>query len=68
MFQVNGIVINPVWSVDLLGVKIDGKLIFDKHVSNHCIKASDQFNAMYRLMNQKGKETIINSFVYSNVN
>ena len=58
-------------SVKLLGIEIDNKLNFGKHISNTCKKASNQLNAICKLptfMGQKEKETIINTFVHSNFN
>ena len=58
-------------SVNLLGIEIDQKLCFDKHISTLCKKAAGQLNAIGRISNyldQKGKEAIINGFVYANFN
>ena len=49
----------PASSVNLLGIDIDGKLNFEKHISNLCIKASGQLIAICRLqsyLESKGKE------------
>ena len=56
-------------SVTLLGIEIDNKLNFEKHVSTICKKANSQLNAISRIgavLGQKEKEILINSFVYSN--
>ena len=58
-------------SVTLLGIEIDNKLNFEKHVSTICKKANNQLNAICRIgadLGQKEKEILINSFVYSNFN
>ena len=58
-------------SVKLLGIEIDNKLNFEKHISNICKKASDQLNAICRLqtfMGHKENEAMINTFVHSNFN
>ena len=64
-------VINSENSVRLLGVEIDNKLSFEKHVSTLFKKASNQLNAISRIQNFMGfkeKEVLLNSFIYSNVN
>ena len=69
--KINGVDITPESSVKLLGIEIDNKLNFEKQISTLCNKASNQLNAICRLqpyMGQKEKETIINTFVYSNFN
>ena len=56
-------------SVTLLGIEIDNKLNFKSHVSTICKKENRQLNAVGRIQNyvgKKEKETIINTFVYSN--
>ena len=58
-------------SVTILGIEIDNKLNFEKHVSTICKKANNQLNAISRIgkhLGQKEKEILINSFVYSNFN
>ena len=58
-------------SVKLLGIEVDNKLSFDKHISTLCKKASNQLNAIGRIQKYvsfKEKEVFINSFVYSNFN
>ena len=56
-------------SVTLIGIEIDNKLNFEKHVSTICKKANNQLNAIRRIgadLGQKEKEILMNSFVYSN--
>ena len=58
-------------SVTILGIEIDNKLNFEKHVSTICKKANNQLKAISRIgtyLGQKEKEILINSFVYSNLN
>ena len=69
--KINDQIINSESSVKLLGIEIDNKLSFDKHISTLCKKASNQLNAIGRIQNYMGfkeKEVLINSFVYSNFN
>ena len=37
------------WSVKLLGVRLDDKLNFNLHISNICRSAANQLNALIRL-------------------
>ena len=58
-------------SVTILGIEIDNKLNFEKHVSTICKKANNQLNAISRIgadLGKKEKEILKNSFVYSNFN
>ena len=58
-------------SITLLGIEIDNKLKFEKHVSTICKKANNQLNAISRIgavLGLNEKEILINSFVYSNFN
>ena len=58
-------------SVTLLGVEIDNELNFNNHISNICKKAGNKINAISRIQNfldQKEKEALVNTFVYSNFN
>ena len=69
--KINDQIINSENSVKLLGIEIDNKLSFDKHISTLSKKASNQLNAIGRIqkyMGFKEKEVLINSFVYSNFN
>ena len=68
---INNIEIKSKESVTLLGIEIDNKLNFEKHVSTICKKANNQLNAISRIgtvIGQKDKEILINYFVYSNFN
>ena len=67
--KINDSIISSEKSVTLLRIEIDNKLNFEKQVENICRKANNQLNAIGRIQNflgKKEKETIINSFVYSN--
>ena len=69
--NINQEVINSENSVRLLGVEIDNKISFEKHISTLVKKASNQLNAISRIqkfMGFKEKEILLNSFVYSNFN
>ena len=63
--------IEAIKSVTLLGIEIDNQLSFIQHISKLCSKATIQLNAICRLaklMGNKEKIAMINSFVYSNFN
>ena len=63
--------INSESSVLLLGLEIDSKLNFDKHISKLCNKSAGQLNALNRLNRYLGfeeKKILINSFIYGNFN
>ena len=69
--NINQEVINSENCVKLLGVEIDNKLSFEKHISTLVKKASNQLNVISRIqkfMGFKEKEILLNSFVYSNFN
>ena len=58
-------------SVKLLGVRIDDKLNFNKHINKIFKSAGNQLNALIRLKSSLGlkkKEVSLNSFIYSNFN
>ena len=58
-------------SVPVLGIEIDYKLKFNKHISKLCKRAAGQLNAISRLRNavsDKSKEILIQSFIYANFN
>ena len=70
-FDVGGAKISPSPSVNLLGVEIDEKLSFAKHISNICSKAGKQLSALARLskiLDTNTKLLILNSFILSNFN
>ena len=67
--NINDLTINSENSVKLLGIEIDNRLSFEKHISTLCNKASNQLNTIGRIqkfMGFKEKEVLLNSFVYSN--
>ena len=69
VLNINGVELTMESSVKLLGIEIDNKLNFEKHISNTSQKASNQLNAICRLqtfMGHKEKEAMINTFVDSN--
>ena len=71
VLNINGVELAMELSVKLLGIEIDNKLNFEKHIPNICQKASNQLNAICRLqafMGHKEKEAMINTFVHSNFN
>ena len=49
VLKINGIELTMGSSVKLLGIEIDNKLNFGKHISNICKIASNQLNAIGRL-------------------
>ena len=58
-------------SAKLLGVQMDDQLNFNLHISNICRSAANQLNALIRLkrfLAFEGKKTLINSYLYSNIN
>ena len=57
--------------VNLLGIDIDYKLNFNKHIGSLCKKAGGQLNAICRMGKYVGedeKKVLIQSFVYANFN
>ena len=68
---INNVQIKSKETVTLLGIEIDNKFNFEKHVSTICKKANNQLNAISRIgavLGQTEKEILINSFVHSNFN
>ena len=62
-------VIQSVECVKLLGIHIDDKLSFDKHISTLCKRASQQCNALNRIakfLSKESKECLFNAFILSN--
>lgn len=67
-FNIKGVSIPCTTDVKLLGVDIDSKLNFSKHVSSICRKAGQQLNALRRIgknLNFKCRKLIYHSFVMS---
>ena len=67
--NINNSTISSEDSVTLLGIEIDNKSNFKNHDSTICKKANRQLNAIGRIQNyvgKKEKESIINTFAYSN--
>ena len=60
--------INNQNEVDLLGITIDNKLTFNKHMSRLCMKASKKLHALIRVANymtEAQRMKVMNSFIYS---
>ena len=69
--NINQEVSNSENCVKLLGVEMDNKISFGKHISTIVKKASTQLNAISRIqkfVSFKEKLILLNSFVYSNFN
>ena len=69
--NINDLTINSENSVKLLGIEIDNRLSFEKHISTLCNKSSNQLNVVGRIQKSmafKEKVVLFNSFVYSNFN
>ena len=69
--KTNDININSENSMRLLGLEIDNKLNFDKHITQLCKKSTCQLNALCRLksfLNINQRKILMNSFIYSNYN
>ncbi len=67
--EVNGTNIPSEKEVKLLGITIDEKLNFDKHVNIICKKAARQINVMYRfkgVVDLKERQIIYKTFILSN--
>lgn len=70
-FDIGQTVINTEENVKLLGVHIDDKLNFDKHISEICKKCAKQINVLKRLspyLNFNCRMTIFKSFILANFN
>ena len=68
---IDGKEINSENCVTLLGLQIDSKLSFDKHISKLCNKCAGIINALTRLNSFLGfeeKKVLVNSFIYGNFN
>ena len=57
LFVVNGTHIQEGNNIDLLGVNIDSKLTFDKHVSVVCSKVNKQLQVIKRLKRLVSRQT-----------
>ena len=60
--------INNQNEVEVLGITIDNKLTFNKHMSKLCMKASKKLHALMRVanyMNETQRKKVMNSFIYS---
>ena len=69
--NINDVDIKPNTSVKRLGITLDNKLNFEKHISSICKSAKCQLNALFRLKNILGlkeRKTLTECFVYSNLN
>ncbi len=69
--EINGTNIPCEKEVKLLGITIDEKLKFDKHVNIICKKAARQRNVMYHfkgVFDLKEGQIIYNTFILSNFN
>ena len=70
VFNFSNVEVIPEDSVKLLGVYVDSKLNFDKHVSDICIKSARQINVqirLSRLLDVKSKLTTSISFFMGSV-
>ena len=69
--NIGGKIIMSDSNVKLLGVLIDQKLNFNKHIEKICKTASQQLNAIFRFKNilsDEAKNILVQSFVYANFN
>ena len=69
--SINDVDIKPNNSVKLLGITLDNKLNFEKHISSIYKSASCQLNAPFRLkkfLGFKERKILTESFVYSSFN
>ena len=69
--NINGFKIDRHNVTQLLGVSIDDKLRFDKHINDICVKASRQINALIRVkryLDVKDRTQIYESFIIANFN
>ena len=69
--SINNVDIEPNNSVKLLGITLDNKQNFEKHIGSICKSASCQLNALFRLkifLGFKERNILIESFVNSNFN
>ena len=69
IINVHGQDLAPSECVKLLGIFIDNKLTFHKHISTICTRASRQINAMTRVskfLSKDSKLKLFNAFILSN--
>ena len=69
--SIGGLEITTKTCVNLLGIDIDYKLNFKKHIGKICKKAAGQLNAISRIssnIGQEEKKVLLESFVNSNFN
>ena len=70
-FHIKNLVIRSTGCVEVLGVTIDNRLKFSKHIGNICRKSGGQLNALLRLsryVSSESKKLAVNSFIHSNFN
>jgi hypothetical protein len=61
--SMNDVVLSSQSHVKLLGVTVDGKLTFDRHVAEICKRAAIQVNGLYRLATYLPKESLMKIYV-----
>ncbi len=69
--EIHGTTIMRQTEVKLLGIIIDQKLKFDKHIDNLCKNAARQINIMYRfrgIFDLKERKIIYNTFILAHFN
>ena len=69
--SIDGHALNSADQIDILGVTLDPKLKFDKHVNKICTKVSRQINALKRVsryMNEPNRIATYRAFISSNFN
>ena len=69
--EINGEVVNATDTVKLLGVTIDNKLKFNKHVSSICKSANQKVNALHRFRkftNTEQTRSLCYAFIFSKFN
>ena len=69
--RIRGQEVAPTQEMELLGIKIDNELEFNKYISKICERAAIQLNAWYRLgqyLNLQQREVLVKSFILANFN
>jgi hypothetical protein len=61
--SMNDVVLSSQSHVKLLGVTVDGKLTFDRHVAEICKRAGIHVNGLYRLATYLPKESLMKIYV-----